>query len=152
MNEMSRWRGANLLENTRKEMEGVFNRFFGPMAETDGDSRAPWSPRVDMSETDKEVTVVADIPGVDPKDVEITLADGVLTIKGEKSEEQEEKGKNFHKTERFAGSFYRQIVLPASADEHKVTATSNHGAITITIPKQASAQPKKVHIKANAKE
>src|SRR5579862_28841 len=120
MNEMTRWRGSNLLENARKEMEGVFNRFFGPISETDGESRTPWSPRVDMSETEKDVTVVVDVPGVDPKDVEITIVDGVLTIKGEKSEEHEEKGKNFHKSERFVGSFYRQVMLPIGADEHKV--------------------------------
>ncbi len=153
MNEVSRWRGPNILDAARKEMEGVFNRFFGPMSETNGDSSMPWSPRVDVSETDKEVKVMADVPGVDPKDVEITIADGVLTIKGEKKEEHEEKGKNFHKTERFVGSFYRQIILPAGADEHKVSATSDHGTITVTIPKQASAQPKKVAIKhANSKE
>ena len=147
MNEIAHRRGSNLLDAARKEMESVFNRFFGPMTESDGESRQAWSPRVDVSETDKVVTVVADIPGVDPKDVEITLADGVLTIKGEKKEEHEEKGKNFHKTERFVGSFYRQVVLPFGADEHKVTATSNHGTISVTIPKQPSAQPKKVTIK-----
>jgi HSP20 family protein len=148
MNEIVHRRGSGLIEAARKEMESVFNRFFGPMTETDSDSRQAWSPRVDVSESDKAVTVVADVPGVDPKDVEITLAEGVLTIKGEKIEEHEEKDKNFHKTERFVGSFYRQVVLPFGTDEHKVTATSSHGTITITIPKKPSAQPKKVTIKA----
>jgi len=147
MNEIAHRRGSNLLDAARKEMESVFNRFFGPATEGDGESRHAWSPRVDVSETEKAVTIDADIPGVDPKDVEITLADGVLTIKGEKKDEHEEKGKNFHKTERFVGSFYRQVVLPIGADEHKVTATSYHGTITVTIPKQPSAQPKKVTIK-----
>ncbi len=150
MNEMTHWRGPNLLDEARKEMEGVFSRFFGPMAESDRESRHAWSPRVDVSESDKAVTVVADLPGVDPKDVEITLNDGMLTIKGEKKEEKEEKGKNFHRTERFVGSFFRQIMMPTGADEEKVAATSANGTITITIPKKANAQPKKVAIKANA--
>ena len=147
MNEVAQWRGTRFLEDARKEMEGVFNRFFGPASEVDRELKHAWSPRVDVAETDKAVTIVADLPGVDPKEVEITLADGVLTIKGEKKEEHEEKGKNFHKTERFIGSFFRQVVLPAGADEEKVTATSTNGTITISITKKPSAQPKKVAIK-----
>jgi len=149
MNEVAQWRGTGLLEEARKEMETVFNRFFGPLSETDRTAKHAWSPRVDMSETDKVFTLVADLPGVDPKEVEISIEDGVLSIKGEKKEEHEEKGKNFHKTERFVGSFYRQIVLPSGADEEKVTATSSNGTITISILKKPSAQPKKVVIKPN---
>ncbi len=150
MNELAQWRGTRFFEDARKEMEGVFNRFFGPVDEVDRDLKQAWSPRVDVSETDNAITVLADLPGVDPKEVEVTLTDGVMTIKGEKKEEREEKGKNFHKTERFVGSFYRQIVLPAGTDEEKVTAASTNGTITITIPKKPSAQPKKVTIKPNS--
>ena len=150
MNELTHWRGTGLLEEARKEMENVFHRFFGPVSEADRAAKHAWSPRVDVFETDKAVEVLADLPGVDPKEVEITIENGELTIKGEKKEEHEEKGKNFQKTERFVGSFFRQITLPSGADEHKVSATSANGTITISIPKKPSAQPKKVHIKPNA--
>jgi HSP20 family protein len=150
MSEVAQWRGTKLLDEARKEMESVFNRFFGPVTESEREAKHAWSPRVDVSETDKDITVLADLPGVDPKDVEITLADGMMTIKGEKKEVHEEKGKNFHKTERFVGSFFRQLLLPTGADEDKVSATSTNGTITISIPKKPSAQPKKVAIKPNA--
>ncbi len=150
MSELAHWRGVGLLDEARKEMEGVFNRFFGPVSIGDRVAKHPWSPRVDMTENNKAIEVLADLPGVDPKDVEITLEDGVLTVKGEKKEEHEEKDKNFHKTERFVGSFYRQIVLPSSADEAKVSASSANGTIKIHIPKKASAQPKKVTVKPSA--
>ena len=150
MKELAHWRGVGLLDEARKEMEGVFNRFFGPASNGDRAAKYVWSPRVDMTETDKAIELLADLPGVDPKDVDITLEDGVLTVKGEKKEEHEEKDKSFHKTERFVGSFYRQIVLPSSADESKVSASSANGTIKIHIPKKPSAQPKKVTIKPNA--
>ncbi len=147
MNEVAQWRGTKFFDDARKEMEGVFNRFFGPMTEAEREAKHAWSPRVDVSETDKAITVLADLPGVDPKEVEITLADGVMTIKGEKKEEREDKGKNFYKTERFVGTFYRQLVLPVGADEEKVTATYTNGTVMINIPKKPSALPKKVAIK-----
>jgi HSP20 family protein len=128
-------------------MEDVFNRVFGPPVETNGHSKHPaWMPRVDVSETDKAFIVLADLPGVDPKQVDISMDEGVLTIKGTKNEEREEKGKNFHRTERFTGSFYRAIELPGGIDEAGVIAATANGTITITIPKKAGAQPKKVTI------
>jgi HSP20 family protein len=146
--EVARWTGANLIEEARKEMEDVFRRLFGPIEKVKGEDKlAAWSPRVDVSETDNEFVVVADIPGVEPKDVEVTIHEGVLSFKGEKKEEREEKNKNYHRMERFVGSFFRQIPLPAGADEEKVTATFNNGTITVHVPKKPGMKPRRVEVK-----
>jgi HSP20 family protein len=92
--------------------------------------------------------VKADLPGVDPKDIEITLQNGDLLLRGEKKEQRDEKGKNFCRCERFCGSFSRTIPLPADADESGVTATSSKGVITVTIPKKPGDQTKKIPVHA----
>ncbi|QJW94988.1 Hsp20/alpha crystallin family protein [Frigoriglobus tundricola] len=146
--ELTPWApGFGLMEPFRKEMEDVMERFFGH--ETGNGfgklvAARSWAPRIDVEETDKEILVKADLPGVDPRAVEIAVQNGVLTVRGERKEEKEEKGKNCHRTERFTGSFYRAVVLPPGADAEKVSATSANGVVTITVPKRAEAQPKKI--------
>jgi HSP20 family protein len=137
-----------MMEPFRKEMESLFSRFFG---EENGNgplmaAAQSWAPRVDVEETEKEIQVKADLPGVDPKAVEISVQDNVLTVRGEKKEEKEEKKKNYHRVERFAGTFYRAIPLPPGADAEKMAATSANGVVTITIPKKPEAQPRKITV------
>ena len=141
-------RTTGVLDPFRVEMEDLFQRFFGP-AEGEGNGLTKvWAPRVDVVETEKEVLVKAELPGVDPKEVELTVHDGVLTLRGEKKDEKEEKKKEYHRVERFFGQFYREVPLPAGADAEKITATSAQGVITIAIPKKPEIQPKKIAIKA----
>jgi HSP20 family protein len=140
-------RTTGLLEPFRQEMEEVFERFFGPEEPGSGAAKV-WAPRVDVEETDREILVRADLPGVDPKDVEVTVAEGVLVLKGEKKQEKEEKTKTYHRVERFVGGFYREVPLPAGAEPEKITATSSKGVVTVTIPKTPEAQPKKIAIQA----
>jgi len=129
------------------QMEELFNRFFGP-AENEGNGLTKvWAPRVDVAETEKEVFVKAELPGVDPKDVELNVHGGVLTIRGEKKEEKEENKKEYHRVERFFGQFYREVPLPAGIDADKITATSAQGVITVAIPKKPEILPKKIAIK-----
>ena len=138
--------GTSLINRMQNEMEDVFQRFFGPLAEAEFAPVTRWSPSVDVEETDKNILVKADLPGVDPKDIEITLQNGELTLRGEKKEQREEKGKNFCRCERFSGSFLRTIPLPADADESNVTATTSKGVITVTIPKKPGTQSKKITV------
>lgn len=137
-------RMENPLELFRNEMDTVFSRFFGNGSE----ERAfvAWSPKIDVEETEREMLVKADLPGVDPKNVEITLAHDVLTLRGERKEEKEEKGKQFHRLERFVGSFFREIPLPAGADAERITAESSKGVVTVRIPKRAEEIAKKVTV------
>ncbi|HJZ55070.1 MAG TPA: Hsp20/alpha crystallin family protein [Gemmataceae bacterium] len=135
-----------LLEPFRKEMEDMMERFFGGEAGNRLAART-WAPRVDVEETDKEILVKADLPGVDPKAVEVSIENGVLTVRGEKKEERK---KNFHRVERFTGFFHRAVPLPPGIDAERVTASSSNGVVTVTIPKKAEAQPKKIAVTPKA--
>ena len=136
------------LELMRREMDDVFQRFFGVPLEGNGhEGTQPWVPQVDVEETDKEILVKADLPGVEPKDVEVSVAEGSLILKGEKKAEKEEKKKNYYRMERYQGSFYRAIPLPPGTDPDKIGATSSKGVVTITIPKKPEVMPKKIPVK-----
>ena len=110
-------------------------------------------PSIDVSETDKEIEVKADLPGMDEKDVEVSLANGILTIKGERKAEKEDKDekKNFHRVERSYGLYRRSIALPSEIDEDKVKASFAKGVLTVTMPKTAKAKAKvrKIDIKGS---
>ena len=138
-------RGMNVVDSFRREMEDLFERFVGEPP-TNGQAITAWAPRLDVEETEKEFVVKADLPGVDPKDVDIQVVDNVLTLRGGKEEKKIEKGKNYHRIERFSGQFYRAIGLPTGADADKVTATTANGTVTVTIPKKPEAQPKKISV------
>jgi HSP20 family protein len=97
--------------------------------------------RMDVAETDKEIVVTAELPGVDIKDVDVSLAEGVLTIKGEKRSERDEKRSNFHLVERSFGAFERRIGVPDSCDPEQVKAEFSNGVLTVTVPRPASAAP-----------
>jgi HSP20 family protein len=145
------WRSnERVLDQARNEMDDLFSRFFGAATElqANGGDTSLWAPRVDISETDKAFVVKADLPGVEPKDVDVSVHDGILTLKGEKREQREEKQENFHRMERFVGQFFRSIPLSAGADEGNVNATTTKGVLTISIPKMPEAQPKKIAVKA----
>ncbi len=107
------------------------------------------APRVDMRETDTAIEIQAELPGVTEKDIEVQLADGVLTLKGEKKQEREEKEKGYYLMERAYGSFLRQIPIPVEVEEDKVEAKFDKGVLTITLPKKPEAQTKakKIEIK-----
>ncbi|MFH0964862.1 MAG: Hsp20/alpha crystallin family protein [Planctomycetota bacterium] len=104
------------------------------------------TPTINVAETDDAVTVTAELPGVTPAEIEVTVEGDVLTIHGEKNEEKEEKGKSYHRIERRYGSFSRSIHLPSSVQSDKVKASSKDGVLTVEIPKREDAKPKKIKI------
>ena len=107
-------------------------------------------PKLNLSEDDKEVTITAELPGVDEKELELSIANNTLTIKGEKKSESEDKGKGYCRIERAYGSFSRTVLLPDDIDEDKAEAEMKKGVLTIRIPKTAGAQSarKKIEIKS----
>jgi HSP20 family protein len=107
-------------------------------------------PKLDIAETEGEIKVTAELPGIEEKDLDVTLRNDVLTIKGEKKAEREEKEKNYHLVERSYGSFTRSIQLPPGLDANKVKASMDKGVLTVTMPKPAAAQPQKIDIKPAA--
>ncbi len=107
---------------------------------------APWAPRVDIKEDDKRFVILADIPGIDPAGIEVSMDKGVLTIKGERKQEASEEGVRFTRQERAHGAFLRRFALPESADADGITAHGRHGVLEVSIPKRAVAAPRRITI------
>ena len=107
------------------------------------------APAVDLSETDNEVVVKASLPGVKPEDVDISVNDGILTVKGEKKSDDKTEGENFYRREIRYGAFSRSIPLPAAVDQDKAEAAFTDGVLTVTLPKSAEAKPKQIKIKSS---
>lgn len=143
------WRERHSLADLREEIDNLFDNFFGrgKARELEG-----WqgvglrAPAVDMEEADNEIIVKAEMPGLDPKDFQISLTENTLTIKGERKEEKEEKKKNYHMVERRYGSFYRSIPLPCSVESDKVEANYKKGILEITLPKAEPVRAKQISV------
>jgi len=148
----------------RQEIDRLFDDFWGgsrrgmmprlfdfePLAKGFKGEMGFVQPKVDVAETDKSYEISAELPGLDEKDVDVTLSDGVLTIRGEKKTEAEEKKKDYYRVERSYGSFQRSFALPDSIDEGRIAATFEKGVLKLVLPKTAEAQKKqrKIEIKA----
>jgi len=144
MSSLIPWRGE--MDRLRSEMERLYDRFFDlrPIRRFTDDGE--WMPSVDVSETEKEIIVNAEIPGVEAKDIDVNLAGNVLTIKGERKREHEEKEENLHRVERSYGSFYRSLSLPSEVDADKIKASYKKGVLRVTMPKTKRAAGKKIEI------
>ena len=108
-----------------------------------------WSPAADISETDKEYLVKAELPGVKREDVKVSMDEGVLMLEGERKQEKEEKGRKMHRMERFYGAFCRSFSLPEDADAGSIRAESKDGVLNVHIPKSKVQKPKPVEIRVN---
>lgn len=135
------------LSSFRREMDRLFEDFFGGFPLLRGAEALLTHPAVDVAEDDKQLEVHVELPGVDPKEVSVTAEDNVLTIKGEKKVERESKEHRWHIVERSYGSFTRSIALPASVDAQKTKAAYKDGVLTIVLPKRPEEQARKIEIK-----
>ena len=135
----------------RSEQDNLFDRFFGPHFLATGElfSDGDWFPSVDISEGKKEITVKAEIPGAEPKDLDISLDGKRLTIKGEKKREKEEKEENYHRVERSYGSFNRTVELPVEVEPDQVEASYKKGVLKIVMKKSKESESKKINIKTS---
>jgi len=135
----------------RQEMDELFDNFFRGFDMEPFFGRRPgtFNPNVDITENEKEIKVSAELPGMDDKDIEVTLNKDSLTIKGEKKEEKENRGKDYYCMERSYGSFNRTIHLPVEVDTNKAEAQFKKGVLTVKIPKTAKAleEKKKITVK-----
>lgn len=134
-----------------RQLQDDINRLFSSWSTNDSSSvTADWVPSVDINEFGDKFQLYIDVPGVDPKNVDITLEAGVLTITGERFRQGEKAEENVirRRTERGNGRFYRRFILPESVDADKVKATDRHGVLEISIPKQAKALPKRIKVAA----
>ncbi len=134
----------NYLPNLRD-----LNRFFNVELDDEDSTIATsaWTPAVDIAEKDDHFLIKADVPGVDPQDIEISMENGLLTMKGERESEIKEDKEGYTRVERSHGSFYRRFNLPETADSEDISARSNKGVLEITVGKKEAAKPKKITIK-----
>ena len=141
------WNAGNRLP---EEVRQAFDRFLQP---EDGDASSvvtsQWAPRVDIREDEQRFVILADIPGVDPAQIEVSMDKGILTIKGEREAAGVEATSKFTRVERARGAFHRRFALPDSADADGITATGRLGVLEIVIPKKAQATPRRITINAS---
>lgn len=136
-----RYRPLGLLGRLLQEdnLDALFDQ--EPQSVTD------WAPAVDIREQDDSYILRADLPGVDPDNIEVTMEDGVLTIQGHRDEEKEENEQGYSRYERVSGSFLRRFSLPDTTNGDEIEAKTNHGVLEIVIPKQARLKPRKISVK-----
>lgn len=135
--------------NYLNQFQNEINRLFRHDALGDEDSNvatSSWMPAVDIKEEDKHFLIRADIPGVEGKDIDVTMENGLLSIRGERKDEKDEAEDGYRRVERSHGTFYRRFSLPDSADGARISAISNNGVLEVTIPKREVAQPKKIKV------
>lgn len=112
----------------------------------DASASRPWTPSVDVKETEDEIVLLADVPGVDEKKIDIKIEDGTLTLKGERTFEEEKKGEGYHRLERGYGSFVRCFSVPDSVDPEHVAASYKNGVLTVRLPKKEIAKPRTIKV------
>ena len=140
----------SLLRNSgtlfRPDYDDFFGKFFyGRPAHRDS-TEVSWAPRVDINETEKEVTIDAELPGIDKKDVKVEVKEHVLTISGERKNENKSESNNAYKIERFYGKFQRSFNLTDLVADEKITANYKNGVLTLTLPKTEKALPKEIAV------
>ena len=142
-----RWDPFRELEDMSERLNRVFSR---PTLRNTGKENltvADWMPTVDISETESEYLIKAELPEVRKEDVKVTVENGVLTLQGERRQEKEEKGRRFHRVERSYGSFVRSFTLPESVDEGGVKAQYKDGVLALHLPKSEKVKPKAIDVK-----
>jgi len=144
--ELTPWRPLGELTSFRKEIDRLWNQFLGevPFAKRFSEE---WLPSVDVSETKDKVLIKAELPGLEPNDVNVSISGNILTIKGEKKKEQEEQDVHHHAVERYHGSFQRAFQLPVDIKTDKVEASFDKGVLTVSLPKAEEAKKKEIEIK-----
>ena len=142
--------GGDPFNAFRREMDRLFESFGREVGWPGAATSAAMAPSIDVSETESELKIEADLPGVDEKDLDLVISDNILTIKGEKKTETEEKKKDFHLVERSYGSFSRSLALPFAVDPNQAKATFKNGVLSISLPKppEVKAKAKKIAISA----
>jgi len=143
-----RWKNHGELApwSALRELEKEFNRFWGGAIQAPDWFEGAWVPSVDVTETDDAYVIEADLPGLSKDDIELVIVDNVITLKGERRNEHEEKAKGYHRFERYYGGFQRSFEIPGGFNGDKVTAQMSNGVLQVTVPKREEAKPKQIQV------
>lgn len=144
-----RYEPWSLLNQLHGDIDRVFDKRLGRYGEDNGQlATSDWVPAVDIKEEENRYLIHADVPGVDPKDIEVHMEDGVLSIKGERQSETKDERKGYKRVERVRGSFFRRFSMPDTVDADGISAKSKDGVLEIVIPKQDKVQPKRIQVES----
>ena len=142
-----RYEPVQVLRRFQDEMNSFFDDF-PPTGAADSSrvATSEWAPAVDIKEEQERYLITADVPGVETKDIEITMENGVLSIKGERSARSKEQRQGYKRIERVSGSFYRRFSMPDTVDAEGISASSSNGVLEVTIPKKQAVQPRRIAV------
>ena len=132
-----------------RDIEGQFNRLFGELARDHDLFDRGWAPAVDVKENEQEYSLEADLPGMKKEEIDVSVVDNVVTLKGERKHESETKEKDYQRVERRYGSFERSFEIPSGFDAGKITAQFDNGVLRVTLPKREESKPKQIEVKVN---
>lgn len=152
MRSMIRWQPINRPTTFNTGIDRLFNEFMGrTMRQMDEETSASgsWSPAVNIMERQDSIVISADLPGLKADDVEVTVDNGVLTIRGERGFEEANEGETYHRIERWYGSFERSFSIPNSVDPQKIEARFVNGEMSVTLPKRDESKPRSVKVKVS---
>ncbi len=135
------------LRSMQEQMDRLLNLSWGaPDFPGEDIKEGVWQPAVDIYETPESIVIKAELPDVEQKDIDVRIEDNTLTIKGERKHESEVKKENYHRIERYFGSFQRSFKLPATVDQEQVSANCEKGVLTVTLPKKEEVKPKQISV------
>ena len=143
---LARWDPFSDLRDTRREMDRLFGSLFGATPANMAAAEGVWSPAVDIYETKEAFLVKAELPGMKQEDIQITIVDSTLTLKGERKREDEVREEGYTRVERAYGTFQRALALPSTVDAAKVRARYKDGVLEIELPKKEEAKPKEIKV------
>jgi HSP20 family protein len=145
---ITRWDPFRDLMSIQNEMNRLFGRTYG--SDVGGTTRGAWTPALDVYETKENFVITMELPGLSPEDVDISVEDSTLMVRGERRFYSEQDEDSFHRIERRFGEFTRSLTLPSTANAENIKASFDQGVLTIEVPKKEEAKPRKIAIKANA--
>ena len=146
MTQLTRQIPNRTVRNLQREVDSIFDRFFGRTSSGGGSTLAVWSPQTDLVETDEDFRLHLDVPGMSTEDININLQNRTLTVNGERTSERTDEGEEFVRVERAFGSFHRTFTLPEAVDADSIEASYDNGVLTITVPKTAESTRRQIEI------
>ena len=141
-----RWDPFRDLVTLREKMNRLFEEAYSTRGEERNLVSSSWTPSVDIYETEQQLVLTVEVPGIEDKNIEIKIEDNTLTLKGERKFEKETEEENYHRIERAYGSFYRSFSLPPHINQDKIEAEHEHGVLKITMPKKHEAKPRTIKV------
>lgn len=147
MNQITQWDPFRELEDVHRRLSSFFDGASSKRNRQESMSAADWAPSVDIIEDDRAYVIKAELPEVKKEDVHVRVENGVLTLRGERKLEKEEKNRKYHRLERSYGSFVRSFVLPDDIDAEKVGAVFKDGVLTVTVAKSERSKPRQIEVK-----